>query len=541
MEHTFKTFGTMLDCSRNAVMTAESVRRWIDLTAKLGCNTLHLYMEDTYEVDGQPYFGHLRGRYRKAELKQIDAYAAAHGMQVIPCIQTLAHVNALFHWPVYREIHDAADILLTGDERTYALVDGMFRTLRECLRTNIVNIGMDEADLLGLGKYLTLHGYRDRFSILMEHLRRVSEMAKKYGFELLMWGDMFFRLAGGDYFTNFNRNPELGEIPEEVRQLVPENIHLVYWDYFSRDRQSYERNIDAHNAIKSGSWFAGGLWTWAGFAPHNTFSIATMREAMKACHAKGVENVVMTMWGDNGAECSKFAVLPALFTVSQMAQDIDDVETIHANFEREFGIPFEDFRALDLIGTQNDSAEAIYNPEKYLLYCDPFMGQFDNRVKSGDAAGYADCAARLAKHEHDAEYGYLFRSLRALCDFLRIKADLGIRTRAAYLSGDKAAAKALCSDYDTAVERLADFYAAYEKQWMYENKPQGFDVIDLRIGGQRQRLLHCRDRLLAYAEGRLDRIEELEEPVLDCCCEEKADGQATRAIFWHEIASANVI
>ena len=541
MEHTFKTFGTMLDCSRNAVMTAESVKRWIDLTAKLGCNTLHLYMEDTYEVDGQPYFGHLRGRYSKAELKQIDAYAAAHGMQVIPCIQTLAHVNALFHWPVYREIRDAADILLTGDERTYALVDGMFRTLRECLRTNIVNIGMDEADLLGLGKYLTLHGYRDRFSILMEHLRRVSEMAKKYGFELLMWGDMFFRLAGGDYFTNFNQDPELGEIPEEVRQLVPENIHLVYWDYFSRDRQSYERNIDAHNAIKSGSWFAGGLWTWAGFAPHNTFSIATMREAMKACHAKGVENVVMTMWGDNGAECSKFAVLPALFTVSQMAQDIDDVETIHANFEREFGIPFEAFRALDLIGTQNDSAEAIYNPEKYLLYCDPFMGQFDNRVKSGDAAGYADCAARLAVYADHAEYGYLFRSLRALCAFLSVKADLGIRTRAAYLSGDKKAAKALSTDYDAALERLDAFYAAYEQQWMHENKPQGFDVVDLRIGGQRQRLLHCRDRLLAYAEGRLDRIEELEEPVLDCCCEEKADGQATRAIFWHEIASANVI
>lgn len=541
MEHTFKTFGTMLDCSRNAVMTAESVKRWIDLTAKLGCNTLHLYMEDTYEVDGQPYFGHLRGRYSKAELKQIDAYAAAHGMQVIPCIQTLAHVNALFHWPVYREIRDAADILLTGDERTYALVDGMFRTLRECLRTNIVNIGMDEADLLGLGKYLTLHGYRDRFSILMEHLRRVSEMAKKYGFELLMWGDMFFRLAGGDYFTNFSQNPKLGEIPEEVRQLVPENIHLVYWDYFSRDRQSYERNIDAHNAIKSGSWFAGGLWTWAGFAPHNTFSIATMREAMKACHAKGVENVVMTMWGDNGAECSKFAVLPALFTVSQMAQDIDDVETIHANFEREFGIPFEGFRALDLTGTQNDSAEAIYNPEKYLLYCDPFMGQFDNRVKSGDAAGYADCAARLAVYADHAEYGYLFRSLRALCAFLSVKADLGIRTRAAYLSGDKKAAKALCTDYDAALERLDAFYAAYEQQWMHENKPQGFDVIDLRIGGQRQRLLHCKDRLLAYAEGRLDRIEELEEPVLDCCCEEKADGQATRAIFWHEIASANVI
>lgn len=76
---------------------------------------------------------------------------------------------------------------------------------------------------------------------------------------------------------------------------------------------------------------------------------------------------------------------------------------------------------------------------------------------------------------------------------------------------------------------------------MHENKPQGFDVIDLCIGGQRQRLLHCKARLLAYADGRLDRIEELEEPVLDCHCEENAGGQATRAIFWHEIASANVI
>ena len=541
MEHTFKTLGTMLDCSRNAVMTVESVKRWIDLTAKLGFNTLHLYMEDTYEVDDNPYFGHLRGRYSKAELKEIDAYAAAQDMQVIPCIQTLAHVNALFHWPVYREIHDAADILLTGDERTYELVERMFRTLRECLRTNIVNIGMDEADLLGLGKYLTLHGCRDRFGILMEHLRRVSEMAKKYGFELLMWGDMFFRLAGGDYFTNFNQNPELGEIPEEIKRLVPENIHLVYWDYFSRDRQSYERNIDAHNAIKPSSWFAGGLWTWTGFAPHNAFSIATMREAMRACRAKGVENVVMTMWGDNGAECSKFAVLPALFTVAQMAKGIDNEAAIHANFEEEFGIPFEGFRALDLTGTQNDSAEAIYNPDKYLLFCDPFMGQFDNRVKSGDAAGYADCAARLAVYADHAEYGYLFRSLRALCDFLSMKADLGIRTRAAYLSGDQKAAKALCADYDAAVERLDVFYAAYEQQWMRDNKPHGFDVQDLRIGGQRQRLLHCRDRLLAYAEGRIDRIEELEEPVLDCCCEENADGQAMRAIFWHEIASANVI
>ena len=541
METACKTLGTMLDCSRNAVMTVDTVKRWIDLTARLGFNTLLLYMEDTYEVDGDPYFGHLRGRYSKAELKQIDACAQAHQMQVIPCVQTLAHVNALFHWPVYRQIQDAGDVLLAEDAQTYALIDRMFQTLHECLHTKIVNIGMDEAELLGLGKYLTLHGYQDRFGILLRHLRKLSDMAKKYDFELLMWGDMFFRLAGGDYFTNFNQNPTLGEIPAEIKRLVPENVHLVYWDYFSRDRQSYARNIDAHNAIKPGSWFAGGLWTWAGFAPHNLFSIRTMREAVKACREKNVENVFMTMWGDNGAECSKFAVLPSLFTVSQLARGIEDEAVIRENFEREFGIPFESFLALDLTGTQNASAEAIYNPEKYLLYCDPFMGQFDNRVRLGESENYAACAARLAKYENHAEFGDLFRTMRALCEFLRIKAELGIRTRAIYRAGDKAGAKKVCAEFDAAIERLGAFYTAYEKQWMRENKPQGFDVIDLRLGGQRQRLLHCRDRLLAYAQSRLDRLEELEEPVLDCNCEEHADGQATRAIFWHEMASANII
>ena len=40
---TFRRLGTMLDCSRNAVMTVPSLKKWIDLTASLGYNTLLLY------------------------------------------------------------------------------------------------------------------------------------------------------------------------------------------------------------------------------------------------------------------------------------------------------------------------------------------------------------------------------------------------------------------------------------------------------------------------------------------------------------------
>ena len=76
----FQHFGTMLDCSRNAVMNVKSIKKWIDITCDLGYNTLLLYTEDTYEVDENPYFGYMRGRYSQEELMEIDQYASERGM-----------------------------------------------------------------------------------------------------------------------------------------------------------------------------------------------------------------------------------------------------------------------------------------------------------------------------------------------------------------------------------------------------------------------------------------------------------------------------
>ena len=53
---------------------------------------------------------------------------------------------------------------------------------------------MDEAHNLGLGKYLDKNGYSSRFEIMSKHLKRVLEIAEKYGYSCTMWSDMFFRL-----------------------------------------------------------------------------------------------------------------------------------------------------------------------------------------------------------------------------------------------------------------------------------------------------------------------------------------------------------
>ena len=76
-------FGVMLDCSRNAVMKPESVKKYIDILSDLGYNCLMLYTEDTYEIEGESYFGHKRGRYSQAELIEINNYAKLKGIELI--------------------------------------------------------------------------------------------------------------------------------------------------------------------------------------------------------------------------------------------------------------------------------------------------------------------------------------------------------------------------------------------------------------------------------------------------------------------------
>ena len=147
-------FGVMLDCSRNAVMNVKELKNFIDTISSFGYNMIQLYTEDTFEVDNEPYFGYLRARYTKNELKEIDAYCAQKKVELIPCVQTLAHLNCIFKWPEYDSINDVNDILLVEEERTYKLIDNIFATLKQCFSSKYVHIGMDEAHMLGLGKYL---------------------------------------------------------------------------------------------------------------------------------------------------------------------------------------------------------------------------------------------------------------------------------------------------------------------------------------------------------------------------------------------------
>ena len=522
-----KHFGVMIDCSRNGVMKPARVKYYIDLLVKMGYNTLMLYTEDTYEVENQPLFGYMRGRYSVDEMKDMVEYAEQKGVEMIPCIQTLAHLRRIFHWPVYNEIRDINDILMVDDEKTYALIEDMIKTLRKCYKTDLIHIGMDEAFSVGLGKHLRKFGFEDRFKLLTRHMDRVVEIAKKYGFKPMVWGDMFFHLACGAYSTD-----DTDVIAQEVVDMVPKDLELVYWDYFATNKERYDNMIKAYSKFNNKMWFAGSGVAYAGLTPHIECSLMFEKPAMESCRENGVDNVLITIWGDDGQETSQFTVLPVLHYAAEIYRGNDDLDSIKSKFKELFDIEFDDMLLLDLPSTilvENNEG----NVDKIMLFADPFLGFYDTLVRAdkSEEVQYKEFAEKLEPHTKHPEFGYLFEIAKTLCELLVYKYTLGVRTREAYKKGD---VKEVIERYKKCEELLANFYQAMKKRWNIEEKPFGFEVIDVRLGGLKQRLIHCREVLEQFANGEIETIEELEVEIIQT-------GQSSQKNEWMKIFTPSYV
>lgn len=502
----------MIDCSRNAVMRPEQVKRFIDVIVKLGYNALQLYTEDTYKVENEPYFGFMRGAYTHEELRDIDKYAISKGVELIPCIQTLAHFTAPSKNVPLKHLFDVNDILLCDEESTYEFIEKCFRSISQSFSSRLVNIGMDEAHMLGLGKYLKKHGYTEKFDILTRHLSKVVQIAEKYGFTPHMWSDMFFRpINDGAYY---GRNLH---VPQSVYERIPKNVELAYWDYYTQEEEQYDDMISAHLEMKRKLWFVGGAWSYCGFAPFNRYTLDSMRPAMRSVRKHGVENVLITMWGNGGKECSYFSLLPALYTIRQYADGNFDDEAVKRDFEKIIGIDYDDFCLLDIpnesVGPHFNGSGWPENPCKTLLYQDVFQGVYDGDMQDRKPIDYATHAQKLyALVPKMGEYGYIAQTLAELCSVLECKADLGLKTRAAYKNkGDLAQ---LIVIYEQAIERLDTFHGSFYALWHKENKPFGWEVHDLRLGGLERRLKTCVKKIRAYLSGEKNALEELETQLL---------------------------
>ncbi len=515
-ERQFETTGAMIDVSRGIVYKKEAMLDIIEYMALMGMNMFMLYTEDTYKMEKYPMFGYLRGGYTLSELRQIDDYAYELGIEVIPCIQTLGHMERYLRWPEASDVRDTKDVMLAGAEATYEFIEDMFKTMRSAFRSNRIHIGMDEAIGVGTGNYLKHNEPSTTKDIMAKHLERVCGLCEKYNYHPMIWSDMFFRLSGcrGEYDLR-------AEIPESLKDELPRDIELIYWDYIMENEDTNDRVIKKHFEMERPCGFASALWTFNRFVTCYKKSYDSAKNQLSACKKNNLQTVMTTVWNDKSSYMSLYSILPGLQAFAELSYDTDaDEKKIAENFKAATGYDFEDFKLL-FVDDFTDEEREKYNPEGH--YCinssfqhffnDILVGTLDKTLSGYDfKKKYTEYAEKIAKVEA-GDMQDMFDRFKTFYDILAIKAGIGTRLRAAYKANDREELSKILSEIKTLETLYKKFKAETDLMWYSLCKPFGNNALDSELGLAEMRTRTAIFRLESYLSGKVERLEELEEEI----------------------------
>jgi len=434
----------------------------------------------------------------------------------------------LTNWGCYSDHMDIDDILLVDDERTYALIRKMIAFCRETFDSRKINIGSDEAFHLGRGKYTDRNGYVSKDELYLRHIKRVFDICEEYGMEVEFWADAIY---------------DTGSTVEETQAVFDDGQMPIYWDYYKPDKDYHVEKLERLKLYAGKVKGAAGAWKWIGFAPDNAFSDRVTDSMLAAADECGVNDMLMTSWGDNGDECSLFATLPSLWYAANQVYptDVDMDKVLYALT----GYTDAEWRQCDLLNKTDVQNDDISNAVKYLLANDYLIGIMDAHMTGREGAYFE---ARYAEFkelaERDSDFSYIFKSYAAMCKVLIHKATYSKRIRAAYKSGDKVAMREMLEELQIIREDAKELYKLYRKFWLKENKSYGMEVEDVRIGGGIIARIETVEILLSeYLEGTIDKIYELEDEGLDFFCGRDEENKKLNPLhnMWQTAYTVNYI
>lgn len=503
----FTLLGIMLDCSRNAVMTVEHIKIWLQKLALLGYNTVMLYTEETYQLDGEPWFGYLRGAYSAEELREINGYASRLGIEVIPCIQTLGHLEHMLKHSAYNDVKDTSRVLLVGEDKTYELIEKMIVHWKNTCSTNRIHIGMDETHDLGLGRYLDKHGYKEGVVLFNEHLEKVVGICKKHGLKPMIWSDMYFRLGceSREYYDKST------VITEAVVEKIPKEVELVYWDYYNTEKEFYLDWIARHRAMGKEPLMASGLWTWNKYWYDHDKSVKAIGPCVAACGEAHVKEIFFTQWGDNGAYCDHDSAFAGMAYCADKAYGIEEPSI--ENLEKRFAAVCGGSYAGHLIASEICH---VLNGDQPDMWDDPiFETRFrefckDNTdVMQSNVEKLKSLAQRLKNYAADQYTGDLQYAYQLVSTFA-VRYELYTDLFMNYKLDKKEALVHVQKRIPEVVESIRILEDRFRAMWMTHNKPEGLEVIQGRFGMLEMRYRELFRRLSEYINGEIITIAELE-------------------------------
>ena len=248
--------------------------------------------------------------------------------------------------------------------------------------------------------------------------------------------------------------------------------------------------------------------------------LVTSKEGTKVMKEEGVRDWFCTLWQDDGAETPMETCLLSLTYFAECAYENEVTqEMLKGRMKELFGIDSEDLMLLDEFDNlqpQDPYNLKSANPSKLALYQDPMLGIFDGQFRGkGIRRHYEELAKKLEKslERPQPEWTrHLLTYYQRLAVFLAEKAEMGLDLKADYDQHNQEKMREWTKRrIPQCLHVLEELWEMRETIWMSECKPQGYEVIDIRLGGVKSRLKSAARRIETWLSHPEKQLEELEE------------------------------
>ena len=272
--------GIMLDVSRGKVPRPDTLREIIDLCARTKLNVLMLYTEHTFRFRRHPKIGAQDSPLDAETMRELDAYAAARCVDLIPCLQSLGHMSHVLEHDEYKHLDETDEgwTLSPAEPGTYELLRDLYDEYLPNFRSSWLNANCDEPWDLCRGKSKAREEQLGPGGVYLEHVGRLQELAAANGKRTMIWGDVV------------HAHPE--RIPQIDRDLV-----LLDWWYeaeFDFDRVKVFLENDIEFLV------CPGTSSWNCLFPRVETSNLNIERSAAAARRHGAKGLINTDWGDYG-------------------------------------------------------------------------------------------------------------------------------------------------------------------------------------------------------------------------------------------------
>lgn len=272
--------GFLLDISRGKVPRLDTVRQVIELLARLRYNEFLLYTEHTFQFERHPAIGAESGGYSAREIRELDAHARRHGVELVPCLQTFGHFRRILEKAPYRALAESDRLWSVSPAApgTYPLLRDLLEEYLPNFASGWVHLNCDEPVDLGRGLSRERAAREGPATIFAGHVNRVAGIAREFGKRPMIWADV------------------LADHPEALDLLDPDITLADWWYEPDHDFDRVERFAEAGRDFLT----VAGTSSWSSLSPRLDTALPNIRGHARAAKRHGASGFILTDWGDGG-------------------------------------------------------------------------------------------------------------------------------------------------------------------------------------------------------------------------------------------------